>query len=201
MFYYCLLSLYTRYFTERYCEVIYPSSYAYETNSILSTGDEDSNCSQRSIGNTQYTFCSHPIILTDGQLGPQQFNPGLYYRWDDVTARMLFTFQASVLITTIDLYYYINSTTNAGLPKLRLYLVDGFFSVSDSLSGQTSATIDPVGTPNGRNNITADLRAINMHTNQILMTIEGAKSYELTLSEIRFCTPGEKINTLIIYNI
>ena len=141
-----------------------------------------------------YTFCSHPIILTDGQIGPEEFNAnisGVYYRWDQVTTQILFTFQRRVLFTAIDLYYYIDNVTKAGLPKLRVYLVEDSFTISDTARDQPSATIDPVGSPNGRQIITADLSAININTRQVLFRIEAEKSYKFTPSEVRFCTSGE----------
>lgn len=187
--------------------MVFPTRYTYETAALLNPSvDDNSNCSQRSIGSSNYTLCAHPIVLTDRDVGLGLFanaDSNSYYRWDKANSRrILFTFSESVLLSAIQLHFYVDSNNGIGLPKLRISLVNDTFQVADPLNGISSATVDPITiTPelNGVQNTTAILPdTLQFNTSQILLRIESNKRYELALTEIKFCS-GRKLRTSLIF--
>ena len=177
------------------CQQVFPSSFAYSSNSLQNPSvDDNSNCSDRE----SFTFCSHPIVLTDSSLGPDNYDAtgsSYYLLNNDQMNQILFNFSRPVLLSTIELHYYIDVANEVALPKTRISLVNDF-RVSEMLdSSIRSLTIDPVdATPelNGRRISTARLvREFSAHTNQILLRVEDNTDYALALSEIRFCENGE----------
>jgi hypothetical protein len=168
-----------------------PSSYTYSTDALVNS-DVDINC--ENVDGTSFTRCiPSNSILTDGQLGPAQFNESessSYYHWDKTTTnQILFTFPEGVSICKLQLHFYSDRDRGIALPKTRISPVDETFTVSNTLS-EFSITIDLIIGGEGsnfRDNVTRTLMG-NVTTSQILLRIEEDKDYALALSEIKFCT-------------
>ena len=164
--------------------------------------DDNSDCTENTISSVAYTTCTHPIVLTDLQLGPGQYDAGnsdTYYLWDKNTAnQILFTFATPVSVSILQLHYYADRANGIALPKSRLSLVNASFNISDTLDDDivSSFTIGPIEASEGENmlqNFTRQLtEPFRANTTQILLRIEDDKDYALALSEIKFCT-GENI--------
>ncbi len=137
----------------------------------------------------------HPIVLTDSSLGPENYNASdsSYYLFNNrELTQILFNFPRDVLLSTIQLHYYIDVTNEIALPKIRISLVDNF-QVSQTIGPSIrSLTIDSVDARSELNGRIARLpEEFSISTTQVLLRIEDNKDYSLALSEIEFCENGE----------
>ena len=181
---------------------IYPLHYAFANNTVT---HGDNHCERYNrgvlpligINTTEYFYCNHPGLLTDSNLGPEQFSPSNtteVYTWEPGVNRLLLTFTLPPKnITTIVLYYYRNSA-DVGLPKASFCAVSVDFeiwNVTDSTRCQSqneirpgeSACVEPC-----RENISI---TFNYYTEKLLMVIEDSKNYHFVLSEIEFYVVGK----------
>ena len=184
------------------CQKVFPIRCEYESNSLQNPSVDDvSNCSEITEGGTMLTRCSHPIVLTDNELGPDNYEEsGLsYYLLDNSRSnRILFTFSRSVSLSTIQLHYYIDTESEVALPKIRISLVNNFNVLDTIPDGIRSSTIDgrdPSPELDGREIYVAGESGEFSATSatQVLMRIEDNKDIALALSEVIFCLSGEYI--------
>ena len=193
----CLASLYSIFTPEPACQKFLPSQYAYETLLVESSGNEGANCNNTMIDGTQYTHCIHPGRLTDNDLGPLQFqgsNSTAYYHWRQEETQILFTFPSSIILTSMRFFYYIDTRNNIGRPKIRIFLVNENFRVSDTtMDGIESITVDDSSQEesDGRGNITTNLSLLQSSTTKVLLIVGMHKHFRLALSEVEFCIAGE----------
>lgn len=178
------------------CHTVFPSQYAYKTSALQNpTVDDDSNCSASTIEGVEYTFCAHPIRVTDNFLGPNEYrsDDNSYYLWNrDENCQVLFTFPEEVALIMVQFHYYIHRNESIGLPKLRVSMVGDDFQVSDTLDPSvTSLTVDPVSVPAELNERrVSSLPLSGDSTRQVLLRIDLNKRFGLALTEIQFCTEG-----------
>ena len=187
------MSLYSIFTPEPACQQFLPSQYAYETLAVENSGNEGADCNITMSDGTRYTHCIHPGRLTDNDLGPLQFqgrNSTTYYYWRQEETQILFTFPSSIILTLIRFYYYIDTRNNIGRPKIRIFLVNENFRVSDStMDGIQSITVDASSPEelDGRGNITTNLSLLHSSTTKVLLIVGMHKRFRLALSEVEFC--------------
>ena len=182
------------------CQTVLPSQYAYRSSALLNPDvDDESNCSANIIETTEYTFCAHPNIVTDANLGPTQYDAqdDSYYLWNnEQSSQVLFTFAEETALTSIQFHFYIHANESIGLPKLRVSLVNSNFEVSNTLEESfPSLTVDPITIPPELNERRmAELELGGDSTRQVLLRIDNNKRYGLALTEIKFCTEGMRMH-------
>ena len=179
------------------CQV-YPSEYAYKTNSVFGSERSIANCGPYASGlsdipgvlTEHYTHCDGSRHkLTDSDLGSQQYcnSKSDCYVWNAGTSGyLLFIFPRRVNLTTITLHYYSDSAR--GLPGLRFNAVPDHFDVwnatSASYSRVDSAAVPPGGEPAGRRNVRIHL---NFTTKRVLL-YKHSSNFTFAVSEVEFST-------------
>ena len=176
------------------CSQVYPSEYAYHSNSVYRTERSNANCRNYSVSSTfiwseDYIHCdSTPLRLTDSDIGSEQYTPSDYYVWlSDETRnhQLLFIFPTRVNLTTITLHYYSDSIR--GLPRLRFWAVPDDFDVWDAPASIYSfaevASVPPGGEPSGQRNVS--ISALFVGTMKILMH-KYSSTFSFALSEVEF---------------
>ena len=176
---------------------MYPSEYAYQRNSVYRSERSSANCRPYTSGlsvesgvfTENYNHCDGTqLILTDSDLGSEQFSSSDYYVWNAGSSggRLLFIFPTRVNLTTITLHYY--SDNGKGLPRLRFYAVPDDFEIWDTLVASYSrvdTAAVPLGEePTGRRNVSVN---VNFSTKKILM-YKLSSSYIFAVSEVEFFT-------------
>ena len=176
---------------------MYPSEYAYKSNSVYKSERSSANCRPYASGlaanvfTDDYNHCDGtPLRLADSDLGSEQFSLSSdYYVWNNGTSGspLLFIFPTRVKLTTITLHYY--SDTARGLPRLRFWSVPDDFEVWDTLLASYSrveiAAVPPGGEPAGHRNVTVNFNFMNIK--KILM-YKFSSSIASALSEVEFFT-------------
>ena len=138
------------------------------------------------IYSQDYIYCDGTqLVLTDSDLGPEQYRSSYYYEWSagTVPRQLLFIFPTRVNLTTITLHYY--SDSQRGLPRLRFYAAPDDFDVWDTPYGSRYADIaavPPGAESAGRRNVSIN---VNFSTSKILMVKLGS-TYKLAVSEVEF---------------
>ena len=176
------------------CNQVYPSAYAYYTDSVYETERNSANCRNQyppsGFGSHYYILCNGTQLrLTDSDYGSEQYTTSDYYVWPAETrSQLLFIFPTRINLTTITLHYY--SSSGRGLPRLRFYAVPDDFDVWDaptaSYSNVKVAAVPPGGEPAGRRNVSVD---IPVYTRKVLL-YKFASTFSFTVSEVEFiiCT-------------
>ncbi len=163
-------------------------------------------CTPSPIGGQEFSTCSLPNVLADGETGPDQFrlaDPASYYWWNiQEETQMLFTFPTDIQFTGMRLFFYYSDTNGTGLPRSRVFFVNNSFQVETiptTIDTYPSLPIDPnfpSSTPptepvDELRTAVADFTVLsseNTSTNRILLTLSTHKRFSLPLSEVKFCT-------------
>ncbi len=172
----------------------------------MNNAEVGADCTSSSISGQQYSNCSLPNVLADGETGPDQFrlaDPASYYSWNiqDET-QMLFTFPTDIQFTGMRLYFYYSDTNGTGLPRSRVFLVNNSFQVETiptTIDTYPSLPIDPdfpSSTPPSEpvdelRTAVADFTVLSSEsttTSGILFTLSTHKRFRLPLIEVEFCT-------------
>ena len=181
---------------------VYPSEYAYKSNSVLRSERSSANCRPYASGlddkfnvfTEHYIHCDGTQLrLTDSDLGSEQYSSSDYYVWyAGTSSQLLFIFPTRVNLTTITLHYYSDNTR--GRPGLRFFAVPDDFEVWEALSGSYGrvdiAAVPPGEEPAGRRNVSVN---VNFITKRILMYRYSGTSFALSEVEVFSC-----VMTLII---
>ena len=175
------------------CEEVYPTEYAYLSDTINVYERSSANCRMYPAGygkfSENYTHCGGTHLrLTDSDFGSEQYSSYDYYVWNAQNAgsssQLLFIFPTRVNLTSITLHYY--SDNIRGLPRLRFYAVPDDFDVWDGPAGSYSrvdiAAVSSGGEPAGRRNVSVN---VNFNTNKILMYKYGSVNV-FAMSEVQF---------------
>ena len=185
------------------CQV-YPSEYAYQSNSVLGNERSSANCRPYASGLDQveplaytqnYNHCDGTQLrLTDSNLGSEQYNSSDYYVWNAGSSaqQLLFIFQTRVNLTTIILHYY--SDSHKGLPKLGFFAVPDNFCIWDALSASYShvdIAAVPLGEePAGHRNVSVNVNS-NWNTKRVLLNI-NPRTFVLSVNEVEFLNCNSK---------
>jgi len=188
------------------CHGVMPSYHIFRSAAVVNpVAIMGATCTQHSIGGVMYTNCSSPTVLTDGLMGASKFTAAKsssYYRWvnNDGKERILFAFPKRVLLSAVQLHFYVDKTMDIGLPKVRISLVPGSFQVTDVLDTTVHSTIttESVSGPAGLQNLTAMIHdMIQTTASQVLLRIDKDSDKQFVLTEIKFCQ-GELIYSHIL---
>lgn len=175
-----------------------PSQYVYETSAVRNADQESADCHIQNIAGTEYTFCNHPVRLTDKDPGPGMFDASdssTYYRWNINGGRMMFVLPVAALLDSIRVFYYVDSTHMIGRPKIRVVLMDETFEINDTItSGHPDRILDIefTGLTNGLKNESLVLQRNTDigATTKVVLDVQKHKLLNLAISEITFCTTG-----------
>ena len=187
---YCILDIF-KYFVAlaSSCQV-HPSEYAYPHDSVNEDERASANCRKYPSGLQTGVFTESNIhcdgtmlILTDSNLGTEQYSSSAYYVWRATRdGQLLFIFPTRVSLTTITLHYYSDSVR--GLPRLKFYAVADDFDVWDAqTTGAPNAAVTavpPGGEPAGRRNVSIN---VNFNTKKVLM-YKYSSTYVFAVSEV-----------------
>ena len=175
---------------------MYPSEYAYRSDSVYRNESASANCRNypsglaSNAGSENYIHCNGTQLrLTDSDIGSQQYTSSDYYVWiadESGNQQLLFTFPMKVNVANITLHYY--HTSVRVLPGLRFWAVPDDFDAWDapisSYSYVDVAEVPPSENSPGQRNVTIALVVI---TKKILM-VKLRSSFSFALSEIKFFT-------------
>ena len=186
------------------CQVVYPSEYAYQRNSVLGSERGSANCRKYASGleagvvTEDYIHCDGTQLrLTDSDLGSEQYSSSDYYVWHARSSdhQLLFIFPTRVNLTTITLHYY--SDIARALPKLRFYAVPVDFDIWNAPVASYSYvdTVAVLSTElSGSMNVSF---GFYYNTKKVLLH-KYSNSYAFALSEVEFCScNGKSINYLL----
>ena len=183
------------------CQVVHPSEYVYESNSVTRSEEGEANCrmypSKSGDGGIDYTHCDGTQLkLADSKLGSKQYSSSDYYLWNDRSSsgRLLFIFPTRVNLTTITLHYYSDSDNARGLPKLRFHTVPEHFEVWDALTGSHShveiAAVAPDAEQAGLRNVSVNFDFMSVKK---VLLYKFSSSINLAASEVEFFTCNSKL--------
>ncbi len=174
---------------------VYPSEYAYDHDFVNRAENPSANCRSYQSHNVQGGVHSENFIhcdgtqhiLTDYNIGSEQYNSYAYYWWPaGRDGLLLFIFPTRVSLTTIILYYYSDSIR--GLPRLRFYAVPDDFNVWDAAATSylhiDVASVHLGGEPVGRRNVSIN---VNFNTSRVLL-YKYSSSFQFAVSEVEFFT-------------
>ena len=171
---------------------MYPSEYAYHHDSVSRAERLSANCRRYTVGipggvhSEDYIHCNGTqLILTDSNLGSEQYSSSDYYVWSARRGgQLLFIFPTRVSLTTITLHYYNDSVR--GLPRLRFYAVPDDFNVWNAPTTSTPhvdvSTVPPGEEPAGHRNVSIN---VNFNAKRVLMN-KFSSSYSFAVSEVEF---------------
>ena len=174
----------------------YPSEYVCHENSVTRAEHASANCMNYLPGSAtagihpeNYIHCNGTqLILTDSNLGSEQYSSSEYYVWPAGarSSQLLFIFPSRVNLTTITLYYYSDSTRN--LPKLRFFTVPDNFDIWDSPTAShryvEHSAVPTGGEPAGRRNVRVSAN-FTTHTKKVLLFKFGSQ-FSFAVSEFEF---------------
>ena len=175
---------------------MYPSEYAYQTDSVHRNERASANCRNYQVGlespvrSEDYIHCDGTQLrLTDSDFGPGQYNTMDYYVWSagSRSSQLLFILPTRVNLTNITLHYY-SADSGKGLPRLRFWAVPDDFDAWESPTASDSyvevAAMPPVeNSQSPKKTVTAQLISVN--TKKILM-VKFASSFTFVVSEVEF---------------
>ena len=172
---------------------VYPSEYAYKSDTVTRTESASANCRRypvislkASIHSRDYIHCDGTSLkLADANPGSEQFNISNHYQWPAGSdGQLLFIFPTRVSLTTITLHYYSDSVR--GRPRLRFYAVRNDFDAWDTPTTNTPrvdvASIPAGGEPAGRKSVNI---IFNFNTTKVLMYKYSA-AFQFAVSEVDF---------------
>ena len=176
---------------------MYPSEYAYRSDSVIGTERDSANCRYYPGGLSFTTWSEYYIHydgtqlrLTDSDIGSEQYTTSDYYVWlaETRSSPLLFIFPTRVNLTTITLHYYSDSVR--GLPRLRFYAVPDDFDVWDAPLSSYShvdiyiAAVPPSEEPAGHRNVS--ITVTYYHYTSKLSLVKFASSYPFQVSELEY---------------
>ena len=181
---------------------MYPSEYAYKSDSVYRSERSSANCRPYASGLSDiagvlteyYNHCDGTQLrLTDSDFGSEQYRSSDYFMWNGgSSSQLLFIFPTRVNLTTITLHYYSDGAR--GRPGLRFFAVPDDFDVWLALSTGYSfvdiAAVPPGREPVGRRNVSVN---VNFNIKKIVM-IKYSSSFALAVSEVEFFTCIDIIN-------
>ena len=178
---------------------MYPSEYAYQSNSVYVSERDSANC--RPYGDDMYDnkrnyiHCDGTQLrLTDSDFGSEQYRSSDYYVWNAGTGghQLLFILPTRVNWTTIRLHYYSNDSR--GLPGLRFYAVPDDFDVWDARTASYSnvdiAAVPPGGEPASLRNVSVNYDFMNVKK---VLLYKSSSSYFFAASQVEFFTCNSKL--------
>ena len=204
VYHYQLLTYLTLFaaFANDLCQV-YPSEYAYKSNSVDGSERSSANCRPYAIGlsdtpgvfTDDYNHCDGTqLILTDSDLGSEEYSRSDYYVWSAGSGghHLLFIFPTRVNLTTITLHYY--SDTMRSLPRLRFFAAPDDFEVWDALT-ESNSHVDIAAVPQGEGpaglrNVSVNIEFINVKK-VLLYKIRSSSIF--AASEVEFYTCNSKL--------
>ena len=137
---------------------------------------------QQGVLTRDYTHCDgSQLILTDSDLGQEQYSSSDYYVWSAESdgQLLLFIFPTRVSLTTITLHYYSDSVQ--GLPRLIFYAVPDDLDIWDAPTTGTPH-VDVTGVPAGSKNVSIN---VNYNTKKVLM-FKYSSIFQFAVSEVEF---------------
>ena len=174
-------------------QVVHPSEYVYESNSVTRSEEDEANCrmypKMSEDQGIEYTHCDGTQLrLADSDIGSDQYSSSDYYVWNaESSSQLLFIFPTRVNLTTITMHYY--SDNARGLPRLRFFAVPDDFNIWNALVASYGhvdiAAVPPGEEPAGLRNVSVNLDFMNIK--KILMH-KFHSSTIFTLSEVEFFT-------------
>ena len=174
---------------------LHPSEYAYPRDSVNEAESVDANCRrypsglQAGVFTQAYIHCDGTqVILTDSDLGSEQYSSSDYYVWPvRRDGQLLFIFPTRVYLTTITLHYYSDSVQ--GLSRLIFYAAPDDFNVWNALStGTPHVDVTAVPPGGGCRNANHSINVTGVFSTKKVLMYIFSSSFTFVVSEVEFFT-------------